>query len=220
MNYRIAPSILSANFGRLEEEILMINQSQADWIHLDIMDGLFVPNISFGFPVLKVINKFSEKPLDVHLMIEKPERYFTQFQQHGAKTLSIHLETCAHLHRSIFAIKELGMDAGVVINPHTPVALLEDVLKEIDLVLVMSVNPGFGGQRFIENSFSKISRLKELLLKKSSVALIEVDGGVTLENAPQLIEAGADVLVAGNSIFATENPTKTIAMFKSFNHLS
>jgi len=215
MNYRIAPSLLSANFGKLEDEIRMLNHSQADWIHVDVMDGTFVPNFSIGFPVLKVINEMAEKPLDVHLMIEKPERYFEQFQQHGAKILSIHYEACNHLHRNISAIRELGMQPGVVINPHTPVNLLEDVLKDVDLVLIMSVNPGYGGQKFIENTYSKISQLKELMLKRSSSALIEIDGGVTLENTPRLLEAGADVLVAGNSIFSTENPEKSISLFKS-----
>lgn len=215
MYYRLAPSILSANFGKLEAEIRMLNHSLADWIHVDIMDGLFVPNISFGFPVLKVVNEISEKPLDVHLMIEKPERYFEDFQKYGAKILTIHYEACTHLHRNLAAIKELGMQCGVVLNPHTPINLLEDVVKDVDMVLIMSVNPGYGGQKFIENSYSKISRLKELILKKSSGALIEVDGGVTLENTPRLLEAGVDVLVAGNSIFSTENPEKTIALFKS-----
>lgn len=215
MDYRIAPSILSANFGRLEEEIRMLNRSQADWIHVDIMDGVFVPNISIGFPVLNAINQIAEKPLDVHLMIEKPERYFSRFQQFGASILSIHYESCVHLHRNVNSIREMGMQAGVVLNPHTSVNVVEDIVKDVDLVLIMSVNPGYGGQQFIERSYSRISRLKELILKNSSNALIEVDGGVTSDNGLRLLEAGADVLVAGSSIFSSQNPEQTIALFKS-----
>ncbi len=215
MNYRIAPSILAANFGKLEDDIRMLNRSQADWIHVDIMDGVFVPNISVGFPVLKAISQTAEKPLDVHLMIEKPERYFSRFQQYGASILSIHYEACIHLHRNVNSIKEMGMQAGVVLNPHTRVDVVEDIIKDVDLVLIMSVNPGYGGQQFIERSYARISQLKELILKNASNALIEVDGGVTADNGLRLLEAGADVLVAGNSIFSSQNPEQTIAFFKS-----
>jgi ribulose-phosphate 3-epimerase len=215
MNHRIAPSILSANFGKLDEAVELLNRSQADWIHVDIMDGLFVPNISFGFPVLKAIQRKATKPLDVHLMIVQPERYFETFKAHGADTLTIHYEACTHLHRSIHAIKELGMKAGVSINPHTPVSLLENVIGDIDLVLIMSVNPGYGGQSFIQNSYQKISECKEMILRKASKALIEVDGGVNLENTPRLLAAGADVLVAGNTVFAASNPEEMIQKLKS-----
>lgn len=215
MNQIIAPSILSADFGNLQSGIEMINRSMADWIHVDVMDGVFVPNISFGFPVLDVIHRWAEKPLDVHLMIVQPERYFENFKNSGAHTLTIHYEASTHLHRSIHAIRELGMKAGVSLNPHTNVSLLKDIIFDLDLVLIMSVNPGYGGQKFIENSYRKISDLKELILKSSSQALIEVDGGVTLENAPRLANAGTDVLVAGSSIFNSVDPEKTIRIFKS-----
>jgi len=215
MNQIIAPSILSADFGNLQSEIEMINRSMADWIHVDVMDGVFVPNISFGFPVLKYINKLASKPLDVHLMIVNPERYFEEFKKFGANMLTVHYEAGVHLHRSIHAIKELGMKAGISLNPHTSVSLLEDIIEDVDLVLIMSVNPGYGGQKFIENSFRKISKLKEMIMRCSSKALIEVDGGVTLENAPRLTASGTDILVAGNTIFGSQNPEETIRLLKS-----
>lgn len=211
----ISPSLLSADFTNLERAIQMINRSQADWIHVDVMDGKFVPNISYGQPVIKQIKKKATKPLDVHLMIVEPERYIESFKNCGADILSVHYEASVHLHRTITAIRAEGMKAGVVVNPHTSIQLLEDIINEVDVVLVMSVNPGFGGQSFIGNTFTRIRQLKELILKRSSGALIEVDGGVTLENAPRLIEAGVDVLVAGNTIFSSENPEQTIAMLKS-----
>jgi len=217
MSQIIAPSILAADFGKLASEIEMINRSQADWIHVDVMDGVFVPNISFGFPIIKTIRDFAKKPLDVHLMIVNPERYFEQFKDAGAEILTVHYEASTHLHRSIHAIKGLGMKAGVSLNPHTNISLLADVIGDIDLVLIMSVNPGYGGQKFIENSYRKISDLKELIIARSSSALIEVDGGVTLENAPRLMEAGTDVLVAGNTIFKSDDPENTIALLKSLN---
>lgn len=214
MTHLVAPSLLSADFGQLKQEVEMINNSQADWFHLDVMDGVFVPNITFGFQIIKVINEYATKPLDVHLMIVKPERYFEQFRDAGANILSIQYEAVTHLHRNIHAMKELGMKAGVVLNPHTNISVLEDTISDIDLVLIMSVNPGFGGQKFIENTYQKISRLKELILKKNSKALIEVDGGVTLENASKLVQHGADVLVAGNTIFSSSDPMETIKLLK------
>lgn len=216
MNHLIAPSILTANLLNLNDEIEMINSSQADWLHLDIMDGVFVPNISFGFPVIEQIAAISKKPLDVHLMITDPARYIERFKDCGADRLGIHIEADIHLNRTVNLIKNLGMKACVVINPHTSIFLLEDILPEIDQVLVMSVNPGFGRQKFIENSYEKISRLKDLILKKSCEVLIEVDGGVNLENAPRLVAAGADILVVGNAVFASGNPLQTIAKLKSF----
>lgn len=217
MSHLIAPSILSADFGNLQRDINMINKSEADWFHLDVMDGVFVPNISFGFPIIKYIKQFAKKPLDVHLMITEPERYFKEFKNAGADILSIHYEASSHLHRSINAIKELGMKASVVLNPHTNILLLEDVLTDLDMVLIMSVNPGYGGQKFIENSYSKISKLKDMIIKKNAKTIIEVDGGVTIENSTKLIEAGADVLVAGNTVFSSSNPTETISKLKN-NH--
>ncbi|MCB2207958.1 MAG: ribulose-phosphate 3-epimerase [Bacteroidetes bacterium] len=214
MTHLVAPSLLSADFGQLKQEVEMINNSQADWFHLDVMDGVFVPNITFGFQIIKVVNEYANKPLDVHLMIVQPERYFEQFRDAGADILSIQYEAVTHLHRNIQAIKELGMKAGVVLNPHTNVSVLEDTISDIDLVLIMSVNPGFGGQKFIENTYQKITRLKELILKKKSNALIEVDGGVNLENAPKLIKYGVDVLVAGNTIFSSSDPMETINLLK------
>ncbi len=211
----IAPSLLSANFGNLHKDIEMLNQSEADWFHIDVMDGVFVPNISLGFPVLRSIKEKANKPLDVHLMIVNPEKYISEFSSFGANIISVHMETCTHLHRTIHQIKELGKKAGVVLNPHTSVSLLENIISDVDLVLIMSVNPGFGGQKFIENSYEKIQQTKNLIIQKNSTALIEVDGGVTLENAIALKEVGADVLVAGNSIFTAENPEKVIAKFKS-----
>lgn len=215
MEHLVAPSLLSADFTNLQHDIEMINRSSADWIHVDVMDGKFVPNISFGQPVIEQLKKIAKKPLDVHLMIVEPERYIDSFKNCGADILSVHFEASIHLHRTITAIKSVGMKAGVVLNPHTSVLLLDDIINEVDLVLVMSVNPGFGGQTFIQNSYSRISRLKELILQKSSKALIEVDGGVTLENAARLIRSGVDVLVAGNSIFSSENPEETIRLLKS-----
>jgi ribulose-phosphate 3-epimerase len=210
----IAPSILSADFANLQRDIEMINNSEADWFHVDIMDGMFVPNISFGFPVVKAVYKHAKKPLDVHLMIEDPDRYLQEFKEAGAYVLSVHLEACTHLHRTIQAIKALGMKAGVAINPHSPVELLSEVITDIDVVCMMSVNPGFGGQKFIENTYSKISRLKSLIHGKGSSAKIEIDGGVSLENATRLIQTGADILVAGNTVFSSANPSKTIQELK------
>lgn len=214
MKKLIAPSLLSADFGRLREEIEMINSSEADWFHIDIMDGVFVPNISFGFPILKFIHKYAKKPLDVHLMIVQPERYFERFKDYGANILTIHYEACTHLHSSVYAIKELGMTAGVVLNPHTNTSVLEDLLNDLDLVLLMSVNPGFGGQKFIENTYSKVTSLHDLIKSRQLKTWIEVDGGVDLTNAEKLFQAGADILVAGQSIFASANPKETIKLLK------
>ncbi len=214
MSYLIAPSILSADFGNLQRDIEMINQSSADWFHIDIMDGVFVPNISFGFPVLKTIQKHAKKPLDVHLMIVDPDRYTQAFKDVGAEILTVHYEACTHLHRSIQNIKNCGMKAGVAINPHTSINLLEDTIHDIDLVCVMSVNPGFGGQKFIENTYHKVSLLKQLIKSKNSKALIEIDGGVDLNNYKKLLQSGADVLVAGNTVFSSDNPIDTIKKLK------
>ena len=210
----IAPSVLSADFSNLAKDIEMINNSEADWFHVDVMDGVFVPNISFGFPVISAINKIAKKPLDVHLMIVDPDKYLSKFKEVGAHVLSVHYEACTHLHRTIQGIKGLGMLAGVAINPHTSVSLLENVIADIDVVLMMSVNPGFGGQKFIENTYSKITDLKDLILQKNSKAKIEVDGGVDLNNAPKLLKAGADILVAGNTVFSSPDPAKTISLLK------
>ena len=210
----IAPSILSADFANLQRDVEMINKSEADWFHVDIMDGMFVPNISFGFPVMKAIKKHAKKPMDVHLMIEAPDRYLQQFMEAGADVLSVHLEACAHLHRTVQAIKSLGMKAGVAINPHTSVELLRDVIADIDLVCMMSVNPGFGGQKFIENTYKKTETLKKMIAASGSKAVIEIDGGVDLQNAPLLMKSGADVLVAGNTVFASADPAKTISQLK------
>lgn len=210
----IAPSILSADFSNLKKDIEMINHSKADWFHVDIMDGMFVPNISFGFPVIKAIKKYAQKPLDVHLMIVDPDRYLAQFRDAGADILTVHFEACTHLHRTLDAIKKLGMKAGIAINPHTPAEALRDIIQEADLVCVMSVNPGFGGQRFIENTYRKIKHLKELIHTNLSMAKIEVDGGVDLVNCDLLIEAGADVLVAGNTVFSASDPARAIAELK------
>jgi len=214
MAHLIAPSVLSADFANLQKDIEMINSSEADWFHIDVMDGVFVPNISFGFPVIKQIKKYAKKPLDVHLMIIEPDRYFENFKEVGADILSVHYEACKHLHRSIQAIKALGMKAGVVLNPHASVYVLEDILADVDLVMLMSVNPGFGGQKFIENTLVKIKRLKDLIEKTNSNALIEVDGGVNLANSVDLIRAGADILVAGNTVFASDDPIDTISKLK------
>ncbi|MBN2172842.1 MAG: ribulose-phosphate 3-epimerase [Bacteroidales bacterium] len=210
----ISPSLLSADFGNLKNDVELVNQSEADWIHIDIMDGVFVPNISFGFPVLRVIQKYAIKPLDVHLMIIQPDRYFKHFKDHGAEILTIHFEEAVHLHRSVYAIKEMGMKAGVALNPHTNIQNLSEIIMDIDLVLIMSVNPGFAAQKFIENTYDKIKSLKSLILGKNANTLIEVDGGVSKDNAHKLFEAGADVLVAGNSIFSSPNPIQTIAELK------
>ena len=215
MSHLIAPSVLSANFGNLNKDIELINRSDADWFHLDVMDGVFVPNISFGFPIIKAIKKLSTKPLDVHLMIVNPDNYTLAFKEVGADILTVHLEACSHLHRSIQNIKNLGMKAGVAINPHTPIESLKDIISDIDLVCLMSVNPGFGGQKFIENTFEKVRDLKILIEQKKSNALIEIDGGVDLKNYKKLIESGANVLVTGNTVFNSENPTETIKLLKA-----
>ncbi|MHA8054986.1 ribulose-phosphate 3-epimerase [Aquirufa nivalisilvae] len=208
----IAPSILAANFAELGSEIDMLNASQAEWIHVDVMDGMFVPNISFGFPVLEAVNKRAKKVLDVHLMIEKPERYLEAFAKVGAQVLTVHYETCPHLHRTIQQIKDLGCIAGVALNPSTPVQVLEDIISDVDLVLIMSVNPGFGGQKFIPNAIKKTKELTELAASKGLTKLkIEIDGGVSMSNAADLIDAGANVLVAGNFVFSSSNPMETIA---------
>ena len=214
MTHLIAPSLLSADFTRLGEDIEMINQSEADWFHLDVMDGVFVPNISFGMPVIKAIAKIARKPLDTHLMIVQPERYFEAFRDLGVNTLSIHYEAVIHLNRAVNQIKELGMKASVVLNPHTPIAMLSDIIKDVDMILIMSVNPGFGGQKFIEGTYNRIKQLKKMIIDTGSTALIEVDGGVSIENTPLLLAAGADVLVAGNTVFASANPSQTISLLK------
>ena len=215
MSHLIAPSILSGDFANLANDIEMLNKSDADWIHVDIMDGVFVPNISFGFPVLEAIKRLTSKPLDVHLMIIKPDRYISRFKEAGASNLIVHLEACDHLHRTIQAIKQEGMGVGVALNPHTVVNNLEAVIQHIDQVLIMSVNPGFGGQKFIEHTYRKIERTRNLIEKTGSKARIEIDGGVDLSNASKLIELGANILVAGSSVFGSNNPTKTIAALKA-----
>lgn len=214
MSHLIAPSVLSANFANLQADIELINNSEADWFHIDVMDGVFVPNISFGFPVIKAIQKIAKKPLDVHLMIVNPDQYVQTFKDYGAEFLTVHYEACNHLHRSIQNIKNLGMKAGVAINPHTSISLLEDTIADIDLICLMSVNPGFGGQKFIENTYEKVKQLKTLITKKNSKALIEIDGGVDLNNYQKLIECGANVLVAGNTVFSSKNPSETIKLLK------
>lgn len=210
----VAPSILAADFANLQREVEMINASQADWIHLDIMDGLFVPNISFGIPVCKAIRKYTKKPMDYHLMIEKPERYVKEFKDLGASVISVHLEACPHLHRNIQQIKSLGCKAGVAINPHTAITLLEPIIQEIDLVCLMSVNPGFGGQMFIESTFEKVKALRNLIDSKMAHTLIEIDGGVSSANAKELVQVGADVLVAGSFVFNATNPHQVIEDLK------
>ncbi len=214
MKHLIAPSVLSADFANLQRDVEMLNRSQADWLHIDIMDGVFVPNISFGFPVLKAIDKHAKKPLDVHLMIVNPDRYLVEFKEAGAAVITVHYEACTHLHRTVQAIKALGCKAGVAINPHTPVSVLEDILADLDLVLVMSVNPGFGGQQFIENSVQKVHKIRTMATKLNPQLLIEVDGGVGSGNIAKLVAAGADVLVAGNAVFASENPEAMIQELK------
>ena len=215
MSVRIAPSLLAADFANLERDCNMVNNSEADWFHIDIMDGVLVPNISFGMPVLAAIQKHAKKLLDVHLMITDPDRYIEDFKRLGAGVLTVHYEACNHLHRSIQNIKSQGMKAGVALNPHTPVSLLKDLIEEIDLVCIMSVNPGFGGQKFIEQTYSKVAALKESIIQSNSKTLIEIDGGVTTENAAKLIECGADVLVAGTSVFKASNPEKEIQKLKA-----
>ena len=215
MNHLIAPSLLSANFLHLEKDIEMLNRSEADWIHLDIMDGVFVPNISFGFPVLNLLKERTDKPLDVHLMIVYPEKFIDEIAAAGTEYMNVHYEACIHLHRVVNTIKNRGMKAGVTLNTHTPVLLLEEIIGDLDMVLLMSVNPGFGGQKFIEHSVQKVGVLKELILRKNARTLIEVDGGVNLETGKRLVEAGADVLVAGNFIFSSDDPFQTIHQLKS-----
>lgn len=214
-NIILSPSLLSANFGYLEKDIKMINESQADWFHLDIMDGVFVPNISFGFPIVKFIKKYAQKPLDVHLMIVQPERYLQEWKNAGADILTVHYEACTHLNRTINEIKNLRMKAGVSLNPHTSVCLLKDILSELDMVLIMSVNPGFGGQSFIKQSLSKISELREMADVSNPNLIIQVDGGIDTSNYKEIVKAGANSLVAGSAIFNSENPQKTINILKS-----
>ncbi|HJD86754.1 ribulose-phosphate 3-epimerase [Empedobacter falsenii] len=210
----VAPSILAADFGNLAKDIEMVNNSQAEWFHLDVMDGVFVPNISYGMPIIDKINSLTDKVLDVHLMIVDPDRYISTFKQVGADILTVHYEACTHLHRTIQAIKAEGMKAGVALNPHTPVSVLEDVINDLDLVLIMSVNPGFGGQKFIENTYNKVSKLKQMITEANANVIIEIDGGVGIQNASKLVEAGADALVAGSAVFNAENPTAYIEALK------
>ncbi len=211
----IAPSLLAADFGNLQRDIEMVNGSDADWFHLDIMDGVFVPNISYGMPVMEAMRKHATKPLDVHLMIVDPDRYITTFRDLGAAVLTVHYEACTHLHRTVQAIQQAGMKAGVALNPHTPVEVLQDVLHDVDLVLVMSVNPGFGGQKFIEHTYAKLERLRAMMASAGAACLVEVDGGVGMGNARKLADAGADVLVAGNAVFSSADPLATIRALKS-----
>jgi ribulose-phosphate 3-epimerase len=214
VNRLIAPSLLSANFNCLEKDIEMLNRSEADWIHLDVMDGVFVPNISFGIPIISHVKKIASKPLDVHLMIINPDKYIVPFREAGADILTVHYEVCRHLHRTIHAIRDQGMKASVCLNPHTPVHLLEDIIGDLDMVLLMSVNPGFGGQKFIVNTYEKVIKLRRLIESKKAGTLIEVDGGVNFETGKGLFDAGADALVAGSFVFGSENPELTISQLK------
>lgn len=218
MKHLVAPSVLAADFGNLQRDIEMVNTSEADWFHVDIMDGVFVPNISFGFPVLEALSKHAKKPLDVHLMIVDPDRYLSQFKKAGAATITVHYEACTHLHRTVQAIKDLGCIAGVALNPHTPVSVLDDIIEDLDMVLIMSVNPGFGGQKFIQNTYRKIRTLKAMAAGRNENLLIEIDGGVNSENAPLLLNAGANVLVAGNFVFSAAEPQKIISDLKAVPH--
>ena len=215
MSHLVAPSVLSANFANLQADIEMINSSEADWFHVDVMDGVFVPNISFGFPVIKALKKLAKKPLDVHLMIEQPDRYLEDFRKAGASGLTVHYEACPHLHRTVQHIKELGALPGVALNPHTPVEVLSEILGDLSLVLIMSVNPGFGGQKFLPLTYTKIREAKDLINSAGTNTLIEIDGGVTLENAADIVKAGADVLVAGNTVFSAPNPAEMIKKLKA-----
>lgn len=212
---KIAPSLLAADFGNLQRDVELVNQSEADWHHIDVMDGVFVPNISYGMPVIKAIQKYATKPLDVHLMIVDPDRYIRTFADLGTEVLTVHYEACTHLHRTLQAIKAAGMKAGIALNPHTSVNVLEDIIQDADLVCIMSVNPGFGGQSFIANTFDKVKKLKSLITEKNSATLIEIDGGVTTSNAKELIAAGADVLVAGSFVFKSDDPLATIKSLKA-----
>lgn len=215
MSVIVAPSLLSANFGHLDRDLEMINRSSADWLHLDIMDGVFVPNISFGFPVLKYVAELCTKPLDVHLMIVSPDKFIDRFAEMGVMSLNVHYEACTHLHRTIYEIRKRGMKTAVTLNPATPVSVLEDIIDDIDMVLLMTVNPGFGGQKFIEHSIGKVGRLREMISRRGLDTLIEVDGGVDFETGRRLVDAGVDVLVSGNTVFASENPEETIRRLKS-----
>ncbi len=217
MKHLIAPSVLAADFTKLSTEFEIVNRSEADWFHLDVMDGRFVPNITFGMFIIKAMKKLAEKPLDVHLMIENPENYVEQFRSAGAEIITVHYEACNHLHRVIQQIKDTGAKAGVALNPHTPVSLLEDILHEIDMVCLMSVNPGFGGQKFIEQTYVKVRKLKQMIAARNCSTLIEIDGGVSMKNARQLLEAGASVLVAGSAVFKAENPVQVISDMKGIN---
>ena len=215
MNHKIAPSLLAADFLHLQQEVEMVNASEADWLHMDIMDGVFVPNISFGFPILEAVKDITKKPMDVHLMIVEPQKFIHEVAATGAYLMNVHYEACTHLHRTVGAIKEAGMKAGVTLNPHTPVALLEDIIQDVDMVLLMSVNPGFGGQKFIEHSVAKTAKLKRMIMERGLQTLIEVDGGVNKETGKRLQDAGADVLVAGSYVFKAADPIKTINELKS-----